>query len=346
MDRSLTKNHAQALQGIAVLMMLFHHFFQKPENLTLIHFFNADACMKFAWLCKLCVTIFAFLSGYGMNYGLDSNNKPDIKLLYKKAFIRIIRLYSLLWIVICIFRIYEYFINHSPIVPIELLGNLLGIIYTYNGSWWYVLFYTIICLIFPLVRIFLSKAVSIKNKAFLCIIILLAVVIIHFAGLYIFYPYLMTVFMYLLVALHPPILMAFFMGIVVSEYALFDKALNRISNNKLCFPIAFVLIIAIAIVRIKIAPDAVYCTWDFAMTPFIILSYLVIMKNHVSKLLHFIGQYSTAMWFIHTLIMGYTYFPVAQITRFVPVFYLVEVIISLIVSILITHAHKFIFRHG
>lgn len=341
MDRSISKKQTQALQGLAVLMMLFHHFFQKPENLTLLHFFNADACMRIAWLCKLCVTIFAFLSGYGMNFGQDSLQRPDLKALYKKSAVRILRLYGMLWLIILTFKAGEYFFLHTLPVPAELIGNMLAVVNTYNGSWWYVLFYLIICLIFPLLRVLLSKAEPMGHKIAMCLTIAGVGAILKIAAGYIFFPYLYTGLMYIIVAFHPPILLAFILGVLVSEFALFDRVLSAVSAA--CSGSALRLIlfrylipasvtILLALVRIIIAPSAAYCTWDFIMSPIMVLCYLIVFRDTVPRVLFFFGGFSTAMWLTHVSLMGYTYFPVARHTFFVPLFYLAEVMITLAVS--------------
>ncbi len=356
MDRSISKRHTQALQGLAVLMMLFHHFFQKPENLTLLYFFNADMCMRIAWLCKLCVTIFAFLSGYGMNFGQDSNKKPDLKSLYKKSAVRILRLYSLLWLVIIVFKTGEIIVSRIMVIPPEItiipfnlpefIGNMLGVVNTYNGSWWYVLFYVIICLLFPIIRVLLSKAVPIRSKAVLCLSFAVIAVGLRIAADHILFPYLFTGLMYLIVALHPPILLAFILGVLVSEYALFDRILSfinmHISGSPVkCFLFRFLIPVAVvamlAIARIKIAPSAAYCTWDFIMSPLMVLCYLIVVRDYVPRVLYFFGSFSTAMWLTHVSLMGYVYFPVARLTRFVPTFYLAMVVITLIVSFTIQY---------
>lgn len=373
MDSSLSKRQSQMLQGLAVLMMLFHHFFTKPENLTLIYFFNADLCMRLAWLCKLCVSMFAFISGYGMNAGCNSQAKPDLKKLYKKAFKRIAALYLTMWVILILFKVCEYFFAGVAVSPLEFALNATGLFYTYNGSWWYIFFYALICLLFPFIRLFLTKCISLKQKLFYALCFALAIAAFYGIGQVLFYPYLATVFLYMVVAVHPPVMLSFIIGILFSEFRLFDHLLRTIKRFviaeqsytsvknpitivkivlvKYIFPLLIVM--ASSYIRIKLAVSAAYCTTDFILVPVLISAFLMwrmqfdsapsivlntgkITDKAVSFIFFFIGNYSTGMWLTHVLIMGYSYEAVARLTHFVVPFYLAEAILALLASMLVS----------
>lgn len=66
----LDKSASAALKGVAILLMLFHHMYRKPSmfdkyGLSFAPFEQANV-VDFAIVCKICVSIFAFISGYGL----------------------------------------------------------------------------------------------------------------------------------------------------------------------------------------------------------------------------------------------------------------------------------------
>lgn len=356
MDKTITKTHTALLQGLAILMMLFHHFFNKPANLTLIHFFNDNFCMRLAWLCKLCVVIFTFLSGYGMNVGFYSEYKtPSISLksiarLYKNAFFRIIRLYSLMWLIILTVKGSEWIITKTTPVFSELLKNALGITYTYNGAWWYVLFYAILCLLFPFFRFLLSDNHSIIKKVTILLLLSGFFIFLWKISARVLFPHLAILLLNLLVALHPEILLSYVLGLLVNEFSVFDK-IGRLLNPLDKYTrliIAFTVILLLSLIRVYLAPSAAYCTWDFIKAPFLILSLVIIFneikKNSpVKKLFLFFSKYSTALWLTHVMLYVYSFEAVSRYTGFVIPFFMVEVLISLAVSIPLTYMHNAVY---
>lgn len=59
-----------ALKGIAILMMMFHHNFRAAElyagHAVSFFPFGEQQVVNAAFACKICVSIFAFISGYGL----------------------------------------------------------------------------------------------------------------------------------------------------------------------------------------------------------------------------------------------------------------------------------------
>lgn len=344
MDKSMSKDNSIMFQGLAVLMMLFHHFFTKPANLTLLHFNNEMFVMRFAWLCKLCVVIFAFISGYGMNAGENSSKRPSLGLLYKKAFTRILKLYLSLWLVIAVTKCIDFFLLHQPISGVQLILNCLGLSYTYNGTWWYVLFYALICLIFPLIRLLLTKDISIVKKIIGICITAFCIFLLYQLSLHVLFPYLFTGLMFIYVSLHPPILFAFIIGIIVSELRLLDK-IKKIMDRKylMLFP-ALVILFIISYIRWKLADSAAYCTWDFVMIFPLVISIMIILNclPFLQKLFVFFGKHSTTMWLTHSLTMAYTYVFIAAYIKSIIPFFIAEVIVCFLFSYALDSIKKFL----
>ena len=67
-DRAITKY----IKGIAIMLMVAHHLFTSSEMYST----NITA---FGKACKICVGIYAFLTGYGYFYSKDKSYKNSLK---------------------------------------------------------------------------------------------------------------------------------------------------------------------------------------------------------------------------------------------------------------------------
>lgn len=69
----MSKNTTQRIKGIAILIMIMHHFIvipfsEFPYLITL-----------FGYACKICVAIYAVLSGYGYYFAKEKTIKYGLK---------------------------------------------------------------------------------------------------------------------------------------------------------------------------------------------------------------------------------------------------------------------------
>lgn len=132
------------IKGIAIVMMIVHHFFAFPEwqmkgdlytSVCLI--FGTPIEYYIGQLCKLCVCIFAFISGYGIFISLKKRNTVSkFKYCLKKG----ISLLLMYWMAIIIF-VTPIFLCFKKISLELLISNLLLYDYSMVYTGWYVLFY-------------------------------------------------------------------------------------------------------------------------------------------------------------------------------------------------------------
>lgn len=83
------KRQTNIAKGVAVLLLLWHHlFYNDPKNygkfISVLNINNVPIECLIAILCKICVAIFVFLSGYGLfrsyeKYVLQYYRKQNIK---------------------------------------------------------------------------------------------------------------------------------------------------------------------------------------------------------------------------------------------------------------------------
>lgn len=168
-NKKLRMDKRQSLQlyGIAVLFMLFHHLFYSVQmgyakycsSEYSILGYNS-IIMHISWICKLCVAIFAFITGYGL---FDKYERTTIiKIIIKDNIQRALRLYKKYWLVLLLFLpvcFYNGVINFNLR---EFILNLVGLRSSYDWPAWYILQYDIILALSPFVIWIFNKHYYLK----------------------------------------------------------------------------------------------------------------------------------------------------------------------------------------
>ena len=67
---SFSKNSTNIVKGVAILILLFHHLGISPD---LSVFDTSSKLFLLALQCKVCVSIFVILSGYGLYFSFENN---------------------------------------------------------------------------------------------------------------------------------------------------------------------------------------------------------------------------------------------------------------------------------
>lgn len=165
----LSKKDSLALKGIAILMMYIHHFYLSPDRWSgyTVDFFplTADMTVYIAQFFKICVSIFVFITGYGMTQSLRKK-QPDLHmdvpgvLSYTRH-----RLWSLLANFIFVYilvilitlptgRFFEIY-GRSGSSVLYILIDMFGLAKlfktpTFVGTWWYMSLAIVLIVLFPL----------------------------------------------------------------------------------------------------------------------------------------------------------------------------------------------------
>lgn len=173
-----TKKNTLQLKGIAIILMLFHHCLLSPNmykeyEVIFSNLFTETMVNRFSLFGKQCVSIFAFLSAYGLSLSYKKAVDENIKLKswYTK---RLISLYSGYWFVFVLSIIICELINNLPsntytadklsIRSLYILLDFLGIRTLFkspgiNGAWWYMIIAFMIVILIPLLK-FISARIS------------------------------------------------------------------------------------------------------------------------------------------------------------------------------------------
>ena len=161
MKYTFGKKESQLIKGVAIIAMFFHHFFGFSTWLTtdsyFVHTYIGGRCIEsdIAAFCKICVAIYAFVSGYALF--VQNSNAKNIKSLIKRIF----SFLSNYWVIFCVFILFGIIFN-EPFPPIDrFLLQCVGVSTAIGFNWdyfnaihpvfaWYVSFYILFLVISPL----------------------------------------------------------------------------------------------------------------------------------------------------------------------------------------------------
>lgn len=182
----LTKQQTTELKGIAILMMLFLHLFNRNwEELfrPLIFIGSQPLSYYISLFCDCCVAIYCFCSGYGLYAGY-SKDKSHFN---HKNRIRIFKLYINYWIIIVLF---VFILGGIMLQKWNYIGgfwkillNIAALDTSYNGAWWFLFTYILLSFLSSYIFLLIENA----NKCLLIFGLLIFYTFAHFQrfGVYI-----------------------------------------------------------------------------------------------------------------------------------------------------------------
>lgn len=319
--QGITKNQSVFLQGVAVLLMIYHHFF---NDLSLYEeqllFSNPLLVQKTAWAGKICVGMFAFISGYGMCRVLQSRRKQEQsfwKTLGKEYLLCVRQIFRVLiryWAVLIIVMGVFFAAGLRIFVAKEFLENFLCVNPTYNGAFWYVEQYVKMMLILPLWDLLFVRWTEENNRKekrwfYGTGVILLGICLL---GAFINAD-VRSVSMTVVEAMRPAFVCCMLVGHLCAKGKVFEKARETVSlagkgEKILAFCAGLLLMAGSAAFRIRLADSAAYATMDFLLVPFWVLGLLWTIGSLkiTVKLFYLAGCLSTYMWLTHVFVYELT----------------------------------------
>lgn len=293
-DKSyITPQDSLCIYGIAILMMVWHHFFGFPErfhgNLQYIGgSIEYTIELYLGYFGRLCIAMYAFISGYGM---MAKSTQKNLKFLddVKQAIKQVIHFFIRYWIVFVIFIAIGLKIGVKKFEFVEFMKNFIGRSCSYNEEWWYVAYYVRMLITYPFVKIILTKSEEIKIVKCMVAILLLGAIIVNaiFKGNGTYY-------------------LCFWMGMLIYQNGFYDKISQKICTKKLCaIAISMVCIILSIVIRILLPFDI-----DALLAILYIFGNLQFLKtvthNQVIRyVLQLFGKYSIYIWLTHTFLLYY-----------------------------------------
>ncbi len=186
----ISKSNSLILKGWGILLMLFHHLFYSPSSTSLFLDYHINIgshdigiVNELGIYAKLCVAIFVFTSGYGLET-IYLNKEMSVLSFYKHRFKKLYLNYWIIWLLFVPIGIFVF--GRTPLdaygnhVLAKMLLDFLGLLNLtgqlgYNPTWWFYSCIIILYLIFPLLH---------RNISSRWLLILsLGVIVSHLSGL-------------------------------------------------------------------------------------------------------------------------------------------------------------------
>lgn len=143
-ENYIKKTHTNIIKGVALIFMFVHHFFTFPERIVCgVNYENIEVfSIYFHDALKICVPIFAFLTGYFYFFNKNKNYRYSFK-KSTDLYINYLVIFALMLVTDFLLQCYEFGIKD---VILELL-----LLRTPNMEFcWYVLFFIFVMFCMPL----------------------------------------------------------------------------------------------------------------------------------------------------------------------------------------------------
>ncbi|MGL4653469.1 acyltransferase family protein [Cetobacterium sp.] len=341
----LNKEDNTVVKGFAILLMVALHLFGFPSwikegnnYIQIIDKINIE--YYFAKFGGICVAVYLFLSGYGMEK--SSRNK---EVSFKSCLFRILNLYKTYWIIFLIFTIIGYFKFDLNISRDEFILNFLGIKPSYNVFTWFIRLYVQLLLLFPIIKKILDldykKAIFISGGIY-------TATIFNLVFFYIFKElrFFRETFAYELLYSFGFWQFVFSMGYLFSKYNVFERwflYLKRfLLDKKTIYLLGLVIVFTVRTLASKLVGKVILFDifmLDFILSPLLIFFTTLYFKENIFRNLLFrLGQCSTGIWLIHsyftlTYFQKISYFPKYSVLILIWVLFLTTVTSRLIFKI-------------
>lgn len=338
----MNKETSLELKGIAILLMLLLHLFNTQERVaactTYVMFWNHKPLVyALSRVAGFCVPIYLFVSGYGHAISLLRG-----RLNFGHCLQRVRKLYVNFWFIFFIFIPIACWVQPTayPRGATVFLQNMIGLDFSYNKEWWFLLPYVVLALLSP----FLFRAVAQKTNT----------------GDYRIgkAPLLLTAAVYLLVTTcgkylpdslsQQPLIVLFlntlkllFVFIAAAAFA-FNQWFERLQAwPRRKSHLLLVCLLALCLLRMSLGPSFLNAFFVLVCIP---LYVLLSRPNWLKRFLMFFGKHSTNMWLCHTFFAYYIWGEWFYGLRYPLLIYLALVAASLGVSMLVEPVYQRITR--
>lgn len=317
----ISKEDSLIIKGVAVIMMVIHHVWGFPDKVS---FITPPHLVGLASLCKLCVSIFIFMSGYALTTKYSPSHVFSVRELFK----RIYKLFRLYWKIFILFIPFGFLMGYREVHLQELVQNFFCLSSTYNREWWFMSMYIELSLVYY----FLSKIhPPIAFFTMLSILTLIAYPLAHY----------LSTLERNLVTDH---LLAdcyywgtFAIGMVLGKYRL------PMPSSKYFLWILILLMGCAAFVRKRFELDCM----NVLITPiFVYVTIKLLCSKRCNSILKFMGKHSMNIWLIHTFICYYYFNDLLGVISFknpwlaLVIVFASSILFSMITNIFFNHLSK------
>lgn len=255
---AFTRKDTKVAKAVAVVWMCIHHLFafpdRFPENVSYISIFPHDYEYVLGYVGKICVAMFVCLSGYGTYKSICAKEEVGHQVLSK-----IWGLYKKYW------SVFFIFIPIGMLIGVERIEkNIVSFIYnftalkpSYNGEWWFLPPFIVLCIIAPMLVRWINKKRSSPAMDFLAVMILSLAsrkIVPKVLDLEIMNGFRTVLFGQVLEST-VYFIPVFLMGCVIAKHGLFDWYLSAFNKWYTALPISSVVMIVTVYMRYKIGGE-------------------------------------------------------------------------------------------
>lgn len=311
----MNKGTTQMIKGIAILIMIMHHFIvipfsELPYLVTL-----------FGYACKICVAIYAVLSGYGYFFVREKTIRYGLKKIWG--------LLQIYWLFLFTLFIPAAMRGGWKVTPWKLVVQLFGLLPNLNWFAWYVFFYIFCMLVMPLLckrRVFRFK--PIVNLAIMLIVPYVLELVLHMLPNYetnMIIHDLFSCFLYF---------PCFLVGYWMAENRVVEKSRQiKWMRNPIVCVIGITVVFAVRILANSIAGFLLDVFYAPIMICLIANLFEMVDCKPISAVFNTLGKYSTGIWFFHAVFFS-TYVcewfqPILKLVSWPPLMYVWLVVLSL-----------------
>lgn len=341
MNISITKQYV--LKGIAIIGMMAWHFWGNPQWIIANNMYRGILPNRMYEIAgqfgNICVSIFAFLTGY--SFYIRNDKWEDGRYRLKKS-ISFLREY---WVYMIIFIIIGLLCGGGHPSITMLLYNMFGMGVGVGTEYvcvpfaWYVSFYLSVILLYPL----LLKILNCKLPVCICLLII---------------SYWVIEWLHICTLERLPIVAEFFrkentlvpvyVGYLFGRYKILDKLLHTKQNGRwVYYGMGGCTILSVLLLRCW-NPAFMVNLWGVVYTLFVVIFVCMELPDidsaKAGKPLIYLGKYSMGMWFIS----GIFFIPTGKLQSFAyfPAYPLAVLIwvtaLSFIASYMITKSLRFV----
>lgn len=283
----LSKADTTAIKGIAILLMLWHHLFLSTAE------YGAWA-NSFAGMAKLCVTLFLFVSGYGLTKQYSKLEKPYFKNTLKFLALRYLKFFLPYWfcfvVIVAVGNAFGYgFADAYPSSRNTLKCFLLDIwgqmgYASYLSTWWFNKMILQLYLVFPLLYLLVrNKYVALAGLA---AIALMQPNALRLPG---------NIFCVVEGGLP-----AFFVGMMMAKHSWLPKSEGKTAKI-VAIVVSVLLIVGLAMLH-QSDIGIYYVILVRAVMVVVVVYFYSLTMSKLSPIQH-VGQFATTMYLLHTLFL-------------------------------------------
>lgn len=165
----ISKSTSLIIKALAIILMVATHLLgANTDVLISIPLGSTNMAHYLSYLGRMCVYMFAFVSGYGLYYSLSKIDEEPVEVKVKSVFKKIITFLIGYWLIL--FTLFlPFYISSGSWNTGDFFLSLFGF-GSMNIYSWYVYFYIIVLLTLPLLHLLLKKHWSIAPT---CIAVLI-----------------------------------------------------------------------------------------------------------------------------------------------------------------------------